>query len=114
MDKVIDLLKKSGVDTGGGRWVYDEFEVNSDQLEKFYTLARADLEAEMQEQCRINGMGAERELKLMAQRLKLLDALDTAITVIEEYQAASIRQGFLSPEIKKLREARGRNDSIRI
>ena len=33
------------------------------------------LHEEVQEQCRINGMGAERELRLMAEKQELLEAL---------------------------------------
>lgn len=36
------------------------------------------LHEEVQEQCRINGMGAEREVKLMAEKQELLEALKAA------------------------------------
>lgn len=36
------------------------------------------LHEEVQEQCRINGMGAERELKLMTEKQELLEALKAA------------------------------------
>lgn len=41
------------------------------------------LHEEVQEQCRINGMGAERELKLMAEKQELLEALKLALPVLD-------------------------------
>lgn len=38
------------------------------------------LHEEVQEQCRINGMGAERELKLMTEKQELLEALKLYVT----------------------------------
>lgn len=50
------------------------------------------LHAEVQEQCRINGMGAERELKLMAEKQELLEALKS-IAHYAERQVAAFNTG---------------------
>lgn len=50
------------------------------------------LHEEMQEQCRINGMGAERELRLMAEKQELLEALKS-IAHYAERQVAAFNTG---------------------
>lgn len=61
-----------------------------DNLEAAAELRR--LHEEMQEQCRINGMGAERELRLMAEKQELLEALKS-IAHYAERQVAAFNTG---------------------
>lgn len=69
MSKILELAREVGIDDW---WESgnEMREVLDEHLSRFYTLARADLEAEIQEQCRIIGIGSERELKLMTEDRK--------------------------------------------
>lgn len=70
MDKVISLAREAGMGGDAVGWLASDHDIH-----KFYNLARADLEAEMQEQSRIIGMGGQREAKLLADTERLRTTL---------------------------------------
>ena len=69
MDEIISLAEKAQLTPL--TWPHGFHE----QLTRFYSLARADLEAEMQEQSSIIGMGGQREAKLLADNERLRTTL---------------------------------------
>lgn len=108
MDKVIELAKKVGLDSVNGKVYTWAGQHNvTEELKKFYTLARADLEAELLEQARIVGMGGERELKLMAENAKLRKALSPFVLAnsSEEHMTLIVR----TADITAARAALGEN-----
>lgn len=63
----------------------------------------AELEAELMEQARVNGMGGEREAKLMARVERLEQALDVAMEALEKSMYPQKAQLDAIAKIKKLK-----------
>lgn len=78
------------------------------------------LHQEVQEQCRLNGMGAERELKLMAEleqarraNAELLEALNEAATSLETISRLAGKATYLGDDGERIPTFMGHNDEVR-
>lgn len=83
IDKASEIAREAGLYLDGANQQQPLYVLKPEELTKFYTRARADLEAELLEQARIVGMGGERELKLMAENAKLRDSLQEMVQMMD-------------------------------